>query len=53
MIKVVSADKVVIVSAQEIEMMGKDDYQACPQNGESSAVICDAMLTDSSSSCFE
>ena len=32
-------------SAQEIEMMEKDDYQAYLQNGESSAVICDAMLT--------
>ena len=53
MIKVVSADKVVIVSAQEIEMMEKDDYQAYLQNGESRAVICDAMLTDSSCCCFE
>ena len=40
-------------SAQEIEMMEKDDYQAYLQNGESSAVICDAMLTDSSACCFE
>ena len=40
-------------SGQEIEMMEKDDYQAYLQNGESSAVICDAMLTDSSACCFE
>ena len=38
---------------QEIEMMEKDDYQAYLQNGESRAVICDAMLTDSSCCCFE